>query len=61
MKTLSVTIPLDDDEAALLLTKYTAKELEGIVIREGLHVLFALANDIKNNSPYIEPLEAVEE
>lgn len=54
MKTLSITVPLDDKDAELLLTKFVTKELEGICIRESLHVLGALINEIKLTIPYIE-------
>lgn len=60
MKTLTVQIPLSDDEALLLATKYQVKELEGLVIREGLHVLGALVTEVRNSIPYIETLEKEE-
>lgn len=60
MKTLSISLALTDEDAALLLTKFSCKELEGVVAREGYHAIHALINTIKETIPCIQP-EVVEE
>jgi hypothetical protein len=60
MKTLSVCVAVDDLDAELLLTKFSCKELEGIIQRESHHVLAALVNDIRAKIPYVEECQVEE-
>ena len=57
MKTLSISLALTDEDAALLMTKYSCKELEGVVAREGYHALHALINTIKETIPLVQDEE----
>ena len=54
MKNLSVAIVFSDEDAALLLSKYSYKELEGMVQREAFHVFSALINDMKETIPLVQ-------
>jgi hypothetical protein len=54
MKTLSVCVAVDDLDAELLLTKFSCKELEGIIQRESHHVLAALVNELKQTIPLVQ-------
>lgn len=54
MKTLTIQVPLSDQEAELLASKFQVKELESMCIRECLMVLGALTNDILKTIPLIQ-------
>lgn len=60
MKTLTVQIPLTEDEATLLCGKFMTKELEGIAIRASLHAFGEIIKEIKSTIPYVEE-ERIEE